>query len=395
MIVGSTHEGNSAGSDDHWVFSISVDHEGEVKLTQYQAIDHDAPGATHDYDDQLAVLGDHLVGLTGTATIMDGDGDTATASKTIDLGGNIRFADDGPTVHSSSNETGYDIHKIEGDTTTTAIGIHCDDEPNHNNSDSEVVSHNQAGWAANKSANIDFDDGKITMVNNGSSDSEGTLLSAPVFNVAAHNQATISFDVDVKESHGEDTFTWSLYKLHGSDWDKVTSGDTHADQDVTYSWTQGDDSGTYRLVFEADDKSSGGDKFKVEIDDIKVTTTTPDTYDIHGIQVDGNLLTDSHPDGSFGADGGYVKSIAANDTNHSDTAADASDDLTVTGEFGGTLKVDSSDGDYIYTPPTNPPANNATEIFTFTLIDGDGDMASAELSILIDAPDNDPGHGGC
>ena len=35
--------------------------------------------------------------LTGTATT-DGDGDTATDSETIDLGGNIRFADDGPTI---------------------------------------------------------------------------------------------------------------------------------------------------------------------------------------------------------------------------------------------------------------------------------------------------------
>ncbi|MFO9211631.1 DUF5801 repeats-in-toxin domain-containing protein [Legionella pneumophila serogroup 1] len=36
--------------------------------------------------------------LTATALTTDGDGDTATASERIDLGGNVRFADDGPSV---------------------------------------------------------------------------------------------------------------------------------------------------------------------------------------------------------------------------------------------------------------------------------------------------------
>ncbi|WP_352521955.1 MULTISPECIES: type I secretion C-terminal target domain-containing protein, partial [unclassified Mesorhizobium] len=36
--------------------------------------------------------------LTATALTTDGDGDTATNSSTIDLGGNVRFADDGPSL---------------------------------------------------------------------------------------------------------------------------------------------------------------------------------------------------------------------------------------------------------------------------------------------------------
>jgi hypothetical protein len=389
---GDTIEGVYDGNHTAFTISLTGEHDNHVTLTSLVALEHSNAQQSETVTEDNTLDLNSLINVVATVTVTDGDGDVVTQNSTSSAL-SLEFLDTNPTAHDTNNETGYDIHKVEGDTTHTHLAFESGDEI-------KVLNHVEHAdgdeWGINKSSRVDFkDDGKIEMENKGSSDSEATELSTPVFNVAAHNQATISFDVDVKESHGEDTFTWSLYKLHGSDWDKVTSGDTHADQDVTYSWTQGDDSGTYRLVFEADDKSSGGDKFKVEIDDIKVTTTTPDTYDIHGIQVDGNLLTDSHPDGSFGADGGYVKSIAANDTNNSDTAADASDDLTVTGEFGGTLKVDSSDGDYIYTPPTNPPANNATEIFTFTLIDGDGDMASAELSILIDAPDNDPGHGGC
>ncbi len=42
--------------------------------------------------------------MTGTATITDYDGDTSTDSKDIDLGGNIQFADMGPSI--SLNATG-------------------------------------------------------------------------------------------------------------------------------------------------------------------------------------------------------------------------------------------------------------------------------------------------
>jgi T1SS-143 domain-containing protein len=104
----------------------------------------------------------------------------------------------------------------------------------------------------------------------------------------------------------------------------------------------------------------------------------------------GNLLTGSNPPGSFGADGGHVDSIAGvgggtADSERTPTVGDY--DLQVTGKFHGTLKVDSDNGDYIYTPPAaDSLANHVYEQFTFTLIDNDGDTASAQLSMLIDDP---------
>ena len=77
------------------MFSIAVDGSGAVTLTQFAQIDHAAEvpsGAP--FDDQLAVLATNLVSLTASATITDFDGDTATSSQTVDLGGNIQFADD-------------------------------------------------------------------------------------------------------------------------------------------------------------------------------------------------------------------------------------------------------------------------------------------------------------
>jgi hypothetical protein len=94
--------------------------------------------------------------------------------------------------------------------------------------------------------------------------------------------------------------------------------------------------------------------------------------------------------GSFGADGGHVLSIAGVDGGTIDseiTPAAGDYDLQVTGEFGGILQVDSSDGHYLYTPPTaGSSTDKVHEIFDFTIIDGDGDTASAQLSMLIDDP---------
>ena len=96
------------------VFSIGVNSTGVVTLTQFAEIDHPVEGiTTAPFDDQFAVLANNLVSLTGTALTTDGDGDTATNSASIDLGGNIRFADDGPNVdfagQSSVNENGGPI----------------------------------------------------------------------------------------------------------------------------------------------------------------------------------------------------------------------------------------------------------------------------------------------
>jgi len=97
-MSGGAIEGRTASNG--LIFSIAVDGNGVVTLTQYQQIDHadEAPNSGAPFDDQFATLAAGHVTLTGTATITDNDGDTASDSRTIDLGGNIRFADHGPTI---------------------------------------------------------------------------------------------------------------------------------------------------------------------------------------------------------------------------------------------------------------------------------------------------------
>ena len=69
-----------------------------VTLTQFGELDHPLPGAAGAYAEQLLALPAGLIELRGTAPIVDRDGDSISDSATIDLGGNIRFADDGPAI---------------------------------------------------------------------------------------------------------------------------------------------------------------------------------------------------------------------------------------------------------------------------------------------------------
>src|SRR5690606_25968387 len=99
VITGSTAADAGDVEAANTIFTLEVDADtGVVTSTQYAEIDHALPGDASDYDDQLATLGDGLIGVTATAVVTDGDGDTATDSETVDLGGNVRFADDGPAV---------------------------------------------------------------------------------------------------------------------------------------------------------------------------------------------------------------------------------------------------------------------------------------------------------
>ncbi|WP_105403110.1 DUF5801 repeats-in-toxin domain-containing protein [Neorhizobium sp. T7_12] len=99
------------------VFSISVDTSGVVTLTQHGEIDHAGPGSSSSYESQVTALANNLVKLTASATITDGDGDTRTDSAIIDLGGNIQFADHGPSIDvSAGSDTNVVLKTQDGDT---------------------------------------------------------------------------------------------------------------------------------------------------------------------------------------------------------------------------------------------------------------------------------------
>ncbi|MBA3511969.1 DUF5801 repeats-in-toxin domain-containing protein [Sphingomonas sp.] len=114
-IVGST-SGTLAGVNaGNTIFTVGVSATGVVTLTQHQQVDHAVEGTTTaPFDDQFTVLANGKITLTATSTITDNDGDTAADSEVVDLGGNIRFADDGPDISVTLAGTQIRIDETDG-----------------------------------------------------------------------------------------------------------------------------------------------------------------------------------------------------------------------------------------------------------------------------------------
>jgi hypothetical protein len=95
-LNGTVVEGRTATTNE-LVFTVSVASNGDVTLDQLRAVVH--PDATNP-DDATTLTSDDLVKLTATKT--DGDGDSVQA--TLNIGQNLSFEDDGPSVSTTGTE---------------------------------------------------------------------------------------------------------------------------------------------------------------------------------------------------------------------------------------------------------------------------------------------------
>jgi Ca2+-binding RTX toxin-like protein len=121
------------------------------------------------------------------------------------------------------------------------------------------------------------------------------------------------------------------------------------------------------------------------------------------IGTSGNLLTDGVLPGTFGADGGYVRSVTVDGTtyvydananavtasgpNHGSFDA-ATHELTITLVSGGSLSINMVDGTFTFVAPSGPSAVHIDIPFEFA--DNDGDTAASTLTIVSTPPDQPP-----
>lgn len=125
-VIGSTSSSLLGVSTANTVFDIAVSAAGAVTLQQMMQIDHALPGVGSNFADQEAVLGNGLVFLESTATITDADGDSDTDIASLDLGGNVKFDDDGPgsftptTASLVNNGSSTDTEELNSDGTEGA-----------------------------------------------------------------------------------------------------------------------------------------------------------------------------------------------------------------------------------------------------------------------------------
>ncbi|MFM5205787.1 DUF5801 repeats-in-toxin domain-containing protein [Aeromonas veronii] len=97
-------EGRLGDADGELVFSLAVDGDGDVTLTQHRAVEHDdAADDDESLDPVMLALGDgEYIKLVATAE--DGDGDTAEAE--YDLSQALYFEDDGPSIEADGQPEG-------------------------------------------------------------------------------------------------------------------------------------------------------------------------------------------------------------------------------------------------------------------------------------------------
>jgi len=118
-IVGVTGGNATTGKV---VFSVTVDATGKVTLVQTGAIDHDSKDSS-DYSSDTQSLLDGLVKLSGTATITDKDGDKASHTTTVNIGANLVFTDDGPTIGSPTNAEVAEKNLATGTEANSALTV--------------------------------------------------------------------------------------------------------------------------------------------------------------------------------------------------------------------------------------------------------------------------------
>ncbi len=128
-------------------------------------------------------------------------------------------------------------------------------------------------------------------------------------------------------------------------------------------------------------------------DDTPVARNDTDGLDSAG-HAAGNVITGAGTtSGSAGADGfgadgpGQLTGVSSNGTGQSDTSFDSAGNLVVHGSFG-TLTIDAN-GEYTY---VRDPGSSAagSEVFTYTIVDGDGDPTTATLTLAIPNIDHTP-----
>ncbi|MCV0380334.1 VWA domain-containing protein, partial [Nitratireductor sp.] len=271
-----------------------------------------------------------------TYTVIDADGDTATAELTITFSGDA-FAP------SATNQT-TSLSDVPGD--DSVAGSHADGFAPQ--SDTGDLAFDFGG---------DGPGGFVSAVYDGA-------LGAEVTNSSAGGVTTITTDywtLEINETTGAYTFT-------------QTAAYPHAPGTAT-------DQGSVAVTIEDSDGSTAVATITLNIgDDVPTASNDANGAAENGAAVLGNVLDND----DLGADHGTVGTDGRVDGVVAGAGGGVTTGGTNLGGIAGTYGelVLNADGTYSYTPTAgmSVPAGS-TDVFTYTVIDADGDTATAELTI--------------
>lgn len=312
---------------------------------------------------------------TFTYTLTDGDGDTASADLTITINGkNDDVELEIPTDHDTINPDG--TLKDPADYTNTSdhvvfeSGLTGGSNPE---ADALKVESNFTfsaldGLDAAKGMSLVYTDvnGNNKTLSLSASQVEG-LTGNPVSITTEYGELTLNGYSQAADGEITINYEYLLERAPSVGTDAVND-----DIKVTITDRDGD--------------SQDADISIKIVDDAPAAVADTNAIDEDDASVDGNVLVND----TMGADGATVTAIESANTNTTanQSSTNAAGDLVIEGEFG-TLTI-RADGSYTYElDNSNVEVNGLkdgdklNEKFTYTLTDGDGDTATAELDITI------------
>lgn len=378
VITGSTAASAGAINPGNTIFTLGVNAaNGTVTLNQMAQIDHANDSATSNFDNQISNLANNLVKLTGTVTIVDKDGDTDSATQSIDLGGNVRFADDGPTISNVAGGASVILDETNGfDTIVSAT---------------PVITANFA-YGADGAATTGAVTYGIELTGGGTSVASGLVTAVGDFAITlvetsattivgrytdgggTHDAFTISIGTD-----GKLTVTQLVALEHLQDGELALHNDALTLNGLV--------SATVTIKDGDGDTATG----KTEIGD-QITflddgpTANADAKSVtEGALVTGNVLTDNAD--AFGSDGPATTLPAGGVVGVRVAGVDTTTPVTTgTGTTISTALGDltlNADGTYSYDAKPNTTSTVVTDTFVYTIRDADGDTSTTTLTITI------------
>ena len=220
-------------------------------------------------------------------------------------------------------------------------------------------------------------------------------MLTPEFVTSATGSTTLSFDYDRANVNASDVVTWSLYKYDGANWVQQSgsgySGFLSADPGSTTPFTTGVlEVGTrYRVHFSVLDGGGSGSSndSRLELDNIRLNVTAAATTAIAIMAAHGNVLTDPNHNLYSSDPWGAVDALGSEHAVlkiwNGSSYTSVTTSQTVAGLYGS-LEI-HSDGAYTYTPLSNLSNVGQSDVFTYQVMQNDGDQDTAQLTINIGA----------
>ncbi|WP_454845998.1 DUF5801 repeats-in-toxin domain-containing protein [Pseudomonas farris] len=384
-LNGTVVEGRTA-TTNLLVFTVSVAANGDVTLDQSRAVVH--PDAT-DPDDSTTLSADNLVTLTATTT--DGDGDSVQA--TLNIGSNLVFKDDGPSISTTGEEPTLTVDETVLTTDATQ------------NFAANFTSAFGADGAGTLTYALGVVAGASGLTDTATGEAVNLSLNGTVVEGRTATTNLLVFTVSVA-ANGDVTLDQSRAVVHPDATDPDDSTTLSADNLVTLTATTTDGDGDSvqatlnigsNLVFKDDGPSisTTGEEPTLTVDETVLTTDATQNFA-------------ANFNSAFGADGAgtltYALGVVAGASGLTDTATGEAVNLSLNGTVvegrtattnllvftvsvaaNGDVTLDQSRA--VVHPDATDPDDSTTlsadnlVTLTATTTDGDGDSVQATLNI--------------